>query len=158
VSRWISRVIANLENIPEELRMTPQWVTWRAMERDGGIAKVPHNAVTGRRASVADRRKWCSFEEAVRALKSGNFDGVGFVFSESDPYTGVDLDDCRDPKTGELEGWARTIVDDLSGYAEISPSGTGVHVIVRGKVPTKGSGRPEVYSTKHFFTMTGETL
>jgi putative DNA primase/helicase len=158
VSRWISRVITNLENIPEELRMTPQWVTWRAMERDGGIAKVPHNAVTGRRASVADRRTWCSFEEAVRAFESGNFDGVGFVFSDSDPFTGVDLDRCRDPETGELEGWARTIVDDLSGYAEISPSGTGVHVIVTGTVPNKKIGRLEVYSRSRFFTMTGEAL
>lgn len=158
MSNPTGHLVANLLRVPEELRAFPQWVDWRGEESRGRIAKVPYDAATGRRASVADRRTWCSFEEAVRAFKSGNFDGVGFVFSESDPYTGVDLDRCRDPQTGELEEWARAIVDVLGGYAEISPSGRGVHVIVRGKVPTKKGGRLEVYSTRRFFTVTGETL
>ena len=48
---------------------------------------------------------------------------------------GVDLDDCRDPDSGELAGWAGLIVNELSSYTEISPSGTDLHVLLEGTVP-----------------------
>lgn len=154
----MEHLVANLLRVPEELRALPQWVVWRREESRERIAKVPYEAVTGRRASVADAGTWSSFEVAMQALASGAYDGVGFVFCESDPYTGVDLDHCRDPETGELERWAQDIVDALGGYVEVSPSETGVHVIVRGDVRNSKHGRLEVYSKGRFFTMTGEIL
>src|SRR5205823_9412249 len=63
----------------------------------------------------------------------------------------------RDPGSGALQPWARDIVRDLDSYAEISPSGTGVKVIVRGKLPcgaARGT-RIEVYSQAHYFALTG---
>ena len=80
------------------------------------------------------------------------------MFSSGDPFAGVDLDKCRDPQTGELEGWAKKIVRGLDGYAEASPSGTGVHVIVRAKAPNRRRGRIEAYSSERFFTVTGVAL
>jgi putative DNA primase/helicase len=80
------------------------------------------------------------------------------VFSTGDPYAGADLDDCRNPETGELEEWAAKIVQDLDGYAEVSPSGKGVHIIVRGKAPNKKRGKVEAYSSERYFTMTGQVL
>jgi len=139
-----------LENIPEELRQRPQWVVHKE--------KVPYIAGGVGRASSTDSLTWRTFEEAVQALRTGRYDGIGFVFSSGDPFAGVDLDKCRDPETGELEEWAEKIVVAFGGYAEASPSGTGVHIIVRGKAPNKKRGRIEAYSSERFFTVTGEKL
>ena len=147
-----------LENIPEELRSRPQWVVWKLEKRPGDDkpTKIPYIAGGVGRASSTDSLTWRTFEVAVQALEAGRYDGIGFMFSSGDPYAGVDLDDCRDPDTGELEEWAKEIVEDFGGYAEASPSGTGVHIIVRGKAPNKKRGRVEAYSSERFFTVTGE--
>lgn len=147
-----------LENIPEELRRRPQWVVWRLEERDGKPNKTPYIAGGVGRASSTDSLTWRSFKEAVQALETGRYDGIGFVFSSGDPYAGVDLDGCRNPETGELEDWAAEIVEKLGGYAEASPSGTGVHIVVRGKAPNTKRGKVEAYSRERFFTMTGQVL
>jgi putative DNA primase/helicase len=139
-----------LDNIPEDLRRRAQWV----VHRD----KVPYIAGGVGRASSTDSLTWRTFEEAVEALKTGRYDGIGFVFSSGDPFAGVDLDACRNPETGELEEWAEKIVAAFGGYAEASPSGTGVHIIVRGKAANKKRGRVEAYSSERFFTATGEKL
>ena len=146
------------ENIPEELRRRAQWIVWKLEEREGEPTKVPYIAGGVGRAKSTDMLTWRSFEEAVQALASGRYDGVGFVFCSGDPFAGVDLDKCRDPGTGELEEWAAEIIEDLGGYAEASPSGTGVHIIVRGKAPNKKRGRVEAYSSERYFTMTGRVL
>lgn len=144
------------ENIPEELKARPQWVVWQAVGEKPD--KVPYSARTGRKASSTDLLTWSTFEEALEACEHGDYDGVGYVFCSADPYVGIDMDDCRDPETGEVASWADEVVRALGGYAEVSPSGTGVHVIVRGKAPNRRRGPVEVYSTERFFTVTGRAL
>jgi hypothetical protein len=61
------------------------------------------------------------------------------VFSSADPYTGVDLDDCVD-ENGEIALWALEIVHYFDSYTELSATGTGLHVIVRGDVPNRRKG------------------
>ncbi len=151
------------DGIPGELRVRPQWVCWRyAMDDKGKWTKHPYNPRTGKMASHSDLLTWSGFDEVFKAYKAGNYDGVGFVFCSGDHYSGVDLDVCRDPETGEVEPWAAKIVSDLDGYTELSPSGTGLHIIVKGKVPASlKRGSIEMYSIERFFTMTGhaaETL
>jgi putative DNA primase/helicase len=147
-----------LENIPEELRQRPQWLVWKLEERDGKLTKVPYIAGSVGRASSTESLTWRSFEEAVQALETGRYNGIGFVFSSGDPFAGVDLDKCRNPETGKLEEWAAKIVEDFGGYAEVSQSGTGVHIIVRGKAPNKKRGKVEAYSSERYFAMTGRVL
>jgi putative DNA primase/helicase len=147
-----------LDNIPDELRRRPQWLVWKLEERDGKPTKVPYIAGGVGKASSTDSETWRSFDEAVAALKTGRYDGIGFVFCTGEPYAGVDLDDCRNPETGELEEWAARIVQDFAGYTEVSPSGMGVHIIVRGKAPNKKRGKVEAYSSERYFTMTGQVL
>ena len=147
-----------LENIPEELTRRTQWVVWKLEERDGKPTKMPYIAGGVGKASSTDMMTWRTFEEAVQALESGRYSGVGFVFCSGDPFAGVDLDKCRDPETGKLEEWAAEIVASFGGYAEASPSGTGVHIIVRGKAPNMKRGRVEAYSSERYFTMTGRAL
>ncbi len=145
------------EGIPGETKVRPQWVPWLyAPGGRGKWTKHPYNPRTGRKASSTDLLTWSGFDEAFEAYEAGSYDGVGFVFCSGDPYCGVDLDGCRDPVTGEVEAWAAGIVSYLDSYTELSPSGTGLHIIVRGKAPTPlKRGSIEMYSTERFFTMTG---
>lgn len=146
------------EGVPVEMKTFRSWVVWRFEKRGEKSTKVPYDPATGRRASSTDMRTWRSFDEAVQAFEAGRYDGVGFVFSTGDPFAGIDLDGCRDPETGAIEAWAEKIVERLDGYAEVSPSGTGVHVVVRGKASNKRRGPLEMYSSERFFTVTGEVL
>ena len=151
------------ENIPEELAERPQWVCWRYEERGGKKTKVPYTPRTLRRASSTDLMTWRTFSEALGAYRTGEppYDGIGFVFSSADPFAGIDLDNCRDPENGVIEPWAAEIVSSANeGYAEISPSGTGVHIIVEGVVRGGGmrKGKIEMYSRDRFFTVTGKVL
>ena len=144
-----------VENIPEELKVRPQWVVWKAVGAKPD--KVPHAAGTDRRASSTDLLTWSTFDNAVAAYEAGQYDGIGFVFSSGDPYTGVDLDSCVD-ENGEIALWALEIARYLDSYTELSATGTGLHIIVCGDVPNRRNGDIEVYSSKRFFTMTGHTI
>jgi primase-polymerase (primpol)-like protein len=124
------------ERLPNELTDRDQWVCWRTEDRDGKSTKIPVDPSTGRFASTTDPSTWCSFDRAHEyARDTGEIAGLGFVFTDADPFVGVDLDDCRDPNTGRPTELAKDIVDRLDSYTEVSPSGTGFHVIVRGVLP-----------------------
>jgi len=147
-----------LGNVPEALKARTAWVCWRYEERDGKPTKVPKNPRTGRNAKSNDARTWSTFADAVAAAE--RFDGLGIMFAEG--LCGVDLDHCRDPKTGELEPWAAEVVAELDSYTEASPSGTGVHVLATGDLPEgrRRKGPVEVYGpgSPRYFTVTGEHL
>jgi hypothetical protein len=70
------------------------------------------------------------------------------------------LDKCRDKESGEIDDWAREAIDQLNSYTELSPSGTGVHIILKAKLPPCGrrKDRIEMYDWGRFFTMTGRHL
>ncbi|MDP8952211.1 MAG: phage/plasmid primase, P4 family, partial [Actinomycetota bacterium] len=147
------------ENIPEELRRRPQWVNWRLERRGDDLTKIPYSPRTGERAKSTDLATWATFEESTRGVREDGYSGVGFVFCSGDPYVGIDLDECRNPETGELESWAEKIVREMDSYTEFSPSGSGVHVIIRGQLPKGWRNRKdkvEVYDKGRFFTITGK--
>ena len=143
------------ESIPEELRVRPQWVVWKAVGDKPD--KVPYSARTGRRASSTDLLTWSTFEEALKAYENSDHAGLGFVFSSADPYTGIDLDNCVG-RDGEIALWALEIARYFDSYTEFSATGTGLHIIVRGDVPNRRKSDVEVYSSKRFFTVTGHVV
>jgi primase-polymerase (primpol)-like protein len=152
-----------VENIPERLTERPQWVNWRLEERDDKMTKVPYTPGTLRRASSTDLMTWRTFSEALTAYEAGgsSYDGIGFVFCSADPFAGIDLDKCRNPESGEISPWAEKIISSVQeGYVEISPSGTGIHIIVEGTVRGGGmrKGKLEMYGRDRFFTITGAIL
>ena len=144
--------------LPAELRERDQWVCWREEKRDGKPTKVPVVPEQGGFASSTDPETWSNFNTAFDYATNGNADGVGFVFTEDDDIVGVDLDDCHDPETGEADEVARDIIDRLDSYTEISPSGTGFHVLIEGSLPEGRNrrGSVELYETARFFTVTGD--
>lgn len=124
-------------------------------------AKIPMDAKRDREASVTNNLTWSTFDQAVAAFNANKlFSGIGFVFTRDDVYTGIDVDDCRNPDTGELADWAQSIMLGLDSYAEVSPSGTGIKIIVRGAAPGIETRRNkvEIYSTARYFTITGNVL
>ncbi len=148
------------ENIPEELKALRQWVVYRIDDRKGKLTKVPYQ-VNGRKASSSDPDSWCSFKQALGTYQTKGFDGIGFAFTENDPYCGVDFDDCVDPETKAIESWAKEWIDKFSSYTEYSPSMTGVHIIVKGKLPSKSGkkrGDYEIYDHSRYFTFTGNVI
>jgi putative DNA primase/helicase len=146
------------EAIPETLRERDQWVCWREEERDGKSTKIPVTPGGGGFASSTESETWASFETALDYTETAHADGVGFVFTDDDPIVGVDLDDCRDPETGDVDDAALDIIERLDSYTEVSPSGTGYHVLIRGELPDGRNrrGSIELYDTARFFTVTGD--
>jgi putative DNA primase/helicase len=144
---------------PGELRTADQFVCWCEEDRDGDITKVPYS-VHGGRASSTNPKTWAPFEAAIAYAEEHSMPGVGFVFTEDDPYVGIDLDKCRNSETGEIDQWARKIVNALDSYTEISPSGTGLHIFVKATLPGRNNrkGPVEMYESRRYFTLTGEHL
>ena len=153
-----------MDAIPIELRERSQWVVWRREQRDGKTTKVLYRAAAAaRKASSTDAATWADFETARQAAAAPDVDGLGYVFAADDPFCGVDLDACV--TDGETHPRAAEVVGALSSYTERSPSGTGVHVIVRAvrgagrsTDKTPWSGKFEVYDRARYFTVTGDRL
>lgn len=149
------------DNIPLELRQYRQWVVWRYEMVRGRQTKVPFSPTTGHNADITNTSHWGTFAEAVNAFNTRMFTGIGFVFSDNDPYTGIDIDDKdTDPATPEERKAHQKILEHFNSYTERSPGGRGYHIIIRGKIPLPQTGRDArhvgVYSRQRYFTMTGE--
>lgn len=135
--------------IPADLRAYSQWVCHDAANR-------PIDPRTGTAASVADPATWGTAEQACEAVAVERGVGMGFVFTDNDPFTGIDLDV---PEGGEASEGQRRIFNAFNSYAELSPSGRGLHIIAKGRVADGGVRNSalgvEVYSAGRFFTFTG---
>jgi primase-polymerase (primpol)-like protein len=158
------------DDIPVEARAFDHWVGWWLLWKagKGKYDKMPVNARTGGLASSTGPRTWAAFPVALDAYRAmsavGRLDGLGFVVSKAeataDPFVVGDIDKCRDPETGRIDEWALEIVRRINTYAELSPSGTGVRFLARGRLPAHGrrKGRVELYEHARFVTITGHRL
>jgi len=145
-----------MKNIPVELQELKQWHMWK----DENGTKIPIR-LGGGMAKSNDPSTWCGFEFACQSAQY--YSGLAFEITE--PYTGIDLDNCLD-ESGKLREWAVPIVTRLDGiaYAEISPSGNGIKFLTRARKP-EGSRcthkiggdkqQIEVYDHCRFWTITG---
>lgn len=142
--------------MPQELQALPRWLLWRLERRDNQPkpTKIPYT-IDGELASSTDPATWTSFDKALAALDSGSFTGVGLAIAP--PYVGIDLDSVRDPATRQTEQWAKEIVRILDSYTEVSPSGRGFHIWVKGQLPAgrRKAGRIEIYDDARYFTVSG---
>lgn len=146
-------------HLPADLGAYPNFVAWRFAERDGKATKIPINIHNGRMALTNAPSTWATLGAAIPFARA-NGCGIGFVFAAADPFCGVDLDKCIDPATNTIAPWAWEIVAALDSYTEVSPSGTGLHCLVRATLPPGGKrkGAIELYDRLRFFTLTGRRL
>lgn len=146
--------------IPYELREYCQWVVWRLETVDNKPKKVPYSPVhPGERAKVYEPLTWGTYEEACQAAPA--YDGIGFVFTRYDPFAAIDMNHCMEDRV--LTDEAYDVMKSLGSYTEASPSGTGIHIIGRGKFMDDQRagirrGNIEIYTSGRFLTMTGETI
>lgn len=159
------------ENIPQELKNLPNWICWKAIPQPRPddpehIGKIPINPKTGGNAQSNNPDTWTDFDTALKA--SEQFTGIGFMFGNS-PFFGVDIDGIEPDIREFLDGGASVACENgivsefihaLQSYAELSPSGKGIHIICRGELP-KGArrrGNVEMYDSGRFFTVTGNNI
>ncbi len=135
--------------IPAELIALPRWIRHKA--------KRPMT-VTGFWASSTDPKSWSTYADA-KASQHG--DGIGFVLN-GDGIVCIDLDHCL--TDGRLTPVAQMILDATPGaYAEISPSGHGLHIWGRANLD-KGyrfelNGQfIEIYPNGRYLTVTGRVF
>ena len=135
-----------VENIPVELQKVKNWVCWK------GADKIPKNPFNGSNAQSNNPSTWGTFEQAIKACDTFDFDGLGFMFDSKHDYFGVDLDKCLDNVD-----FCDEFVETLQSYAEISKSGAGLHIICKGKLPdgARRKGNVEMYSSGRYFICTG---
>ena len=161
-----------LGEIPERLREMDQWVCWKQKlheNKDGTKrwTKVPVDAVHLRFASSTDSDTWTDFRTAVGTYNADSeIAGVGVVIQKSDGLIGIDVDDCRNPETGEIDRAVKALLSEVETYVEVSPSGTGLRIFVFGEVESDigceaelpGEAHIERYVTGRYLTVTGHRL
>ena len=137
------------QSIPAVLTERRQWITW-TLTSDG--KKLPNGKSN-------DASTWRNFEDVQ------NEGRVAYVFDESDPFLGIDLDDCIDEE-GNYNEVALYCLGLFEGkaYCEVSQSRRGLHLIVEGKKPDwavcskKDPERVECYDRLRFWVMTGDVI
>lgn len=149
--------------IPDVLRAYSQWVCWRYVPTRGSgkPAKQPVNPHTLHSAGVHWANTWGSFDDAYAvyvANRAAGIDGIGFVLTEDDPFVGLDLDHCM--MESEPDTAAQIVVENMASYTEVSPSGTGLRILVACPEFHRNvrTAELELYSHSRFLTLTGHHL
>lgn len=104
-----------------------------AVAKSGRMTKVPYRSET-EFARTNDPSTWISFHRAARLAQKPGFEGIGVFLGEMRGgvvLAGLDLDTCRDPKTGKLTRWARKVIRNFRTYCEISPSKSGAKLFFK---------------------------
>jgi hypothetical protein len=158
-------LLVNPDNIPEELKTGTRFVNWKweliTNDKKGQKAwtKPPYQP-NGQPAKSNDPSTWVTFDEALAAHQNGKFDGIGRCFGPDDPFTAFDVDECR-LADGSPTKFAQKLIEGLSSYCEITPSGKGYRIWARGKKPgprSRDTGKDvEIYdgSSKRYLCLTG---
>jgi len=152
-----------LSGFPQTLKQLHRWILWRLETRDGAQTKVPYRT-DGLRASPTNPNDWTDFETACRAFDPAKYSGLGFVLTKEDNIVCIDLDHCIGDD-GKICDEAIHIVKILNSWTEVSQSGRGLHIFVRGTKPTdKCRATPrefkslEVYDSDRYIALTGNHL
>jgi hypothetical protein len=155
----------DFSRIPDAMKSYCQWVVWRYEESDGDKpTKVPYSP-RGYLASVTDPGTWGTFDECVTIATNypNDVSGIGFVLTDNDPFAFIDLDapkpNATDSEVAKIYARQELIFREFDSYAEKSPSGNGLHIIICGKLEAgRKRGSVEVYSSKRYMTMTGDVF
>lgn len=163
VNSAISPVLAYqlvTDTLPADLQEQPRFVLWNYECVNGQYKKIPRIPGKPREyANASNPSTWGEYGEAMRSVMNGVAEGIGFVLG--DGFVGVDLQECIDPtKAKDASDAAKEIVRQLDSYAEISPSGRGIKIIMRGEIPPGRRRKAGVhfYGSGHYFALTGQHI
>lgn len=155
---------------PPSLLATPRWICWRALKdpKDDRVKKIPVSPRTGEAigATAKYQDQFVTFDQALDYAQKNKL-GVSFVMLADDGVVGIDIDKGIDPDgtiRPKVAEWLRFFSHT---YAETSPSGTGIHILCRGKInqaltavqiPGDDTAKVEVYAWDRHLTFTGAKL
>jgi len=144
-----------------------QFVAWFAVprpEHPGKYDKIPCHWSTGAPCNPLDPANWTDAQAALamsKAYDRGHGSGIGFVFTEADPFFFVDADGALGPD-GQWSPAAQDLCRRFAGCAvEVSHSGRGLHIFgtYQGAAPTHGTrnldNHLELYTRNRFAALTG---
>lgn len=141
--------------VPAELATIPRWVRWKPSE-----GRKRPLTLDGGPASVTDSSSWSDYASAA-ASKAGV--GLGFVLSDEDDISCIDIDDCV--IDGVASQAALEVIRAAPGvfWVELSPSKRGLHAWHRGvngpgTNRVEGGIRIERYTQARYLTFTGDHL
>ena len=61
----------------------------------GKMDKIPLDYTTGRKSNAHDKTNWSDYETIANIVSNSSDDyGVGFVFTDNDPFFFLDIDNC----------------------------------------------------------------
>ena len=123
--------LAKLPRALSPLLERPHRGIWRwTPKRDGSFQKPPFMATQPERhASTKDPSTWADYNTALAAVQAGHGDGISYVLTENDPFSAIDLDNCRHLETHSIDAWAQLYMQfAVTSYQEVTPSGTGIRI------------------------------
>lgn len=129
-------------NIPNDLKQLDRWIVYKLVwdEKKHKYNKPPFS-LDGKKNQSFDIHY--SFEEVKDAVDAGIVDGVGFAMTTKDNLICIDLDgDSLDDIPADL------MAISSYSYAEVSPSGNGLHVWFKGDKPKGAGGKQNRFSKK----------
>lgn len=155
-----------MEKLPEALaamRAFSQFILWKAVpskRRPGKFDKFPCD-IEGNIVDAHDPKYWVDADTAVTVASLSGVDyGVGFVFTDNDPFFFVDIDGAYDG--ANWSPLATQLCNAFPGAAiEVSHSGTGLHIFGQysGVEPEHGCKNIplhlELYTSSRFVALTG---
>jgi primase-polymerase (primpol)-like protein len=127
------------DGIPDELKQLDQWLVWEPALHDG-------------RTYYSLQSDTLRTFNNARSLRNHGWPGIGFVLTGNDPFCMIALLKCvKVPadltlpgeftyRRWEIEPWARSIINGMASYAEVIPNGTGLTILIKGRL-TGGKGR-----------------
>ena len=153
----VKKIEPDISKIPQEMKALRQWICFKLEwnEKNKKWDKIPKNPLTGGGAMSNNPSTWTDFNTTLQCFSSGNFSGVGFMFTKESRIYGVDIDACF--SNGVMSPDAQDIINKMQSYTEWSPSKNGIHIIGKGILPPGGrrKGNFEMYDSGRFFTVTG---
>jgi len=126
---------------PADRKDSPRWLTWKQADDGRKIPRAPYHNPNNhdQYVSAQDPTIWTNFENAVDWAEKLPHHQLAHVIPNRDDYDTdlvlVDYDNARDPETGEIHPTVHDHLKAADSYADISPSGTGVHILCRGELP-----------------------
>lgn len=134
----------------QELKQEKRWTNYILFPRDDGtFSKPPINPATLRNGNTTDPEQWTDYKTAASNIgktavfwKDGKqysqpINGTGVIINGA--YCGIDLDHVlKDGKV--IAPFVNKFLEKLDTYAEVSVSGTGLHLLLRADDVTEDIG------------------